>query len=115
MLCFISVKEARSLWKKLRDGHREALNKKKKHRLVRQLVVIVEYGSMKIKWPFDLSNRQTSTNAFVIQNQNLDMTQQSNDNIQVEVEDEESVPTAEVPQVIYSINTPRNRRKGDKL
>lgn len=116
MICFISVKEIKALWKKLRDGHRQALNKKKPSngqagfsdssrvwKYEKQMAFLVPY----------LSNRQRSTNVFA----GLDMTQQSDDNTQVEVEDEESVVTAKVPQpqVIYRTNIPRHKRKSDHL
>lgn len=102
------------MWKKLRDGHRQALNKKKPSngqagcsdssrvwKYEKQMAFLVPY----------LSNRQRSTNVFA----GLDMTQQSDDNTQVEVEDEESVVKVEVPEVIYRTNIPRHKRKSDKL
>ncbi|XP_044765891.1 uncharacterized protein LOC123322114 [Coccinella septempunctata] len=116
--CEISdVKEAKSMWKKLRDGHRQALNKKK-------TTTGQAAGSDKL-WKYEKqmsflvphsANRQRSTNATSIQASQLAETDESLENTRDAEDDSQSTITnKEIEQTNYNYNSPRNKRKNDKL
>ncbi|CAH1958511.1 unnamed protein product [Acanthoscelides obtectus] len=113
--CDISdVKEAKCQWKKLRDGHRQALNKKK--------TTTGQAASMDIRlWKYEkqmdfllphLGNRQRSTATQQIIEADIDGGVDNFENIQAE-ENSELAVNDDFQQT--TPNTQRNKRKVDKM
>ncbi|KAL1509995.1 hypothetical protein ABEB36_004655 [Hypothenemus hampei] len=108
------VKEAKAMWKKLRDGHRQALSKKK--------TTTGQAACSDRLWKYEkqmeflipqLTNRPRSTNAIPTQDisqinidETVDNTPTTEENLITNIEHESQ-------QTIYTI--PKNKRKNDKV
>ncbi|CAH2097457.1 unnamed protein product [Euphydryas editha] len=93
-------KEARALWKKLRDGHRQALAKKKN--------VTGQAATSKYKWKYEqhmefllpsMQNRPRSTNVIIEEHSSGDST----------IQNEESVNDSVVEQIYVDVNPPKKK------